>query len=446
MESKVTRLEALAQIVSVPAFIVVTHATKDKLNSFLTSGIYICRSVTLHEDGERHSGAGQSATSAPVMMTEVHNTVAALLKKPDVVQVIVQEFVAESSGVAFVQSHDDIYVEYSCIREGVTSGIVKPFVAVLPANLPVYDQLTKALLVIYDIFGACDVEFVGVADPTFVQVRPISTAFTYDRALCMAKMQLQEITSTHTWVKNELTNRIGEYGEGTAAFWSAYKGVTHEYYRDVFKRKVDLNGSLIGIASTYYLDADCCKDLQLTWHDIVRLVISVAHEPSVLTKQPNQAGTLREVIRRSLIVAFAHGLVGGKYLYAVREQYRVWIAERLGEARSDIPMIYSKYAFGDLVALDHKQKVWTDYGPRDDYGIVVVPGTALNNGPFMTYEVGKKYRDVVLITEYLYPEIGQSICDLRGIICRNGALTSHVAILAREYGVPLIIHSDYEPE
>ena len=56
--------------------------------------------------------------------------------------------------------------------------------------------------------------------------------------------------------------------------------------------------------------------------------------------------------------------------------------------------------------------------------------------------------DVIVVTRQLYPEIGQSLKNIRGIICEHGALSSHVAILAREYQVPLKIQTsidEYRP-
>jgi len=51
---------------------------------------------------------------------------------------------------------------------------------------------------------------------------------------------------------------------------------------------------------------------------------------------------------------------------------------------------------------------------------------------------------VIVITDHLYPEIGKYMTDIKGIICKYGALSAHVAILAREYQVPLIIQTEID--
>ena len=48
------------------------------------------------------------------------------------------------------------------------------------------------------------------------------------------------------------------------------------------------------------------------------------------------------------------------------------------------------------------------------------------------------------MTEEYLEEIGSYMSSIRGIICKYGALGSHVAILAREHHVPLRIQTSIE--
>ncbi|HBH36622.1 MAG TPA: hypothetical protein DDW45_09930, partial [Gammaproteobacteria bacterium] len=93
----------------------------------------------------------------------------------DVDEVIVQEYVAAKEwGVAFCFSEKSILVEYSSEFEGVTSGTVNPFTALLPTTCPRYKKLEQRLLKIHAQFGSSDIEFVNLEEPQFVQVRPIT--------------------------------------------------------------------------------------------------------------------------------------------------------------------------------------------------------------------------------------------------------------------------------
>jgi phosphohistidine swiveling domain-containing protein len=54
-------------------------------------------------------------------------------------------------------------------------------------------------------------------------------------------------------------------------------------------------------------------------------------------------------------------------------------------------------------------------------------------------QITKHRSDVILLTEYLTPDLIALFPYIKGIISRNGGLLSHLSIMAREYGLPVII-------
>ena len=99
----------------------------------------------------------------------------------------------------------------------------------------------------------------------------------------------------------------------------------------------------------------------------------------------------------------------------------------------------------DTIHFDKQTSCWITLEHRNAQGIVVVPGN-FDAGPYFRMENPQQAipPDVIVVTRQLYPGIGQSIRSIKGIICEHGALSAHVAILAREYQVPLKIQASID--
>jgi len=179
IETKASRLKALSNIVAVPGFNVIARDDSHDFN-LDSSRRYLVRSSSKSEDQDEFSQAGQFPTYGPLDSEMVTASVKKAFLNRDVDEVIVQQYIAaEEWGVAFCFSKKSMLVEYSSEFEGVTSGTVNPFTALLPADYPRYKKLEEQLLKIVAQFGPSDIEFVNLENPQFVQVRPITRNFHY---------------------------------------------------------------------------------------------------------------------------------------------------------------------------------------------------------------------------------------------------------------------------
>ena len=90
------------------------------------------------------------------------------------------------------------------------------------------------------------------------------------------------------------------------------------------------------------------------------------------------------------------------------------------------------------IDFDKELLVWNNFSYKDEEGIIIVKGDF--KGDYVNFKKGViPEKGSVLVTPKLYPEIGEYIKDLKGIICETGAYSSHIAILSREYNIPLKI-------
>ena len=89
---------------------------------------------------------------------------------------------------------------------------------------------------------------------------------------------------------------------------------------------------------------------------------------------------------------------------------------------------------------DSRLLIWLAFGKEGSSGQIVVEGN-FDIGRYVHWKSAIKFPDekVILICDELCPEIFKHFANLRGIICEGGALTSHLAILARESQMPLWI-------
>jgi phosphohistidine swiveling domain-containing protein len=143
----------------------------------------------------------------------------------------------------------------------------------------------------------------------------------------------------------------------------------------------------------------------------------------------------------SVLLSLAYELNGKQDVFNDREAIRLELEQRMTKCRISPDFRYDT-ALSDTIHLDKKTCCWITLEHRDSQGIVVVPGD-FDTGPYFILENRQQAipPGVIVVTRQLYPEIGQSLKSIRGIICEHGALSAHVAILAREYQVPLKIQA-----
>jgi hypothetical protein len=146
----------------------------------------------------------------------------------------------------------------------------------------------------------------------------------------------------------------------------------------------------------------------------------------------------------SVLLSLAWELNGKQDVFNDRETIRLELEQRMTKGSINPDFLYDS-VLGDTIHFDKKTCCWLTLEHRDSPGIVVVPGD-FDAGPYYLLEDRRRAipPGVMVVTRQLYPEIGQSLKHIRGIICEHGALSAHVAILAREYQVPLKIQTSID--
>ena len=440
-ETKASRLQQLSEIVSVPAFTVIT-----RIDRFDPAGYdacqYMVRSSSAAEDQADFSHAGQSLTLGPVSPGKVADCIEQLWRDDTVDEIIIQQYVDASHwGVAFCFSEESMLIEYSAIFEGVTSGQVSPFTALLPAELERYQKLYQGLLMIYRHFGPCDVEFVNLDDPRFVQVRPITRDITFDASYVRLKMGLQEY-ETERWHENDVCRMLSERDNYSDMFLDLYLDAVSKVYSDHFGRELVIpDPAFIRISDQFFMAGPLEEQLIPGTWGTIRLAFKLPALLASIRKRMPEDCSLDELMYDSVLLSLAWDLNGKQDVFNNREAIRVELEQRMTKGRISPDFQYDT-ALSDTIHLDKKTCCWITLEHRDSQGIVVVPGD-FDAGPYFMLENRDQVipPDVIVVTRQLYPEIGESVKSIKGIICEHGALSSHVAILAREYQVPLKIQT-----
>lgn len=446
-ESKASRLKQLSELVSVPPFTIITRDEE-----FDPTGLarcqYMVRSSSALEDQADFSNAGQFTTLGPLPLEQVDDAVAQLWQNNAVDEIIIQQYVdAEYWGVAFCFSEASMLVEYSTVFEGVTSGQVNPFTALLPSDITRYRQLQQELLKIYRRFGPCDVEFVNLEQPQFVQVRPITRDIEFDDSFVVLKMALQELSMEH-WHENDICRMLAERDDYSQMLAGLYLDAITRVYRDHLKRELVIpDPAFIRISDQFFMAVSLEEQLTYgTWRSI-RLALKLPALLASIREQKLEDCTLPDLMYDSILLSLAYELNNKPEIFESRERVRNELERRMTPGRIEPDFQYENI-LSSTIHFDRQTACWNEIGPRDSQGIIVVPGD-LDSGPFFVLENRdqKIPPDVVVVCRHLYPEIGHSITAIKGIICQHGALSAHVAILAREYQVPLKIQAsidDYE--
>ena len=451
-ETKASRLRQLSEIVSVPAFTVITRIDRYDPGGHLAgnpSCQYMVRSSSAAEDQADFSHAGQSLTLGPVSPGKVAGCIEQLWRDDTVDEIIIQQYVEASHwGVAFCFSEESILIEYSAIFEGVTSGQVSPFTALLPAELKRYRKLHQGLLMIYRDFGPCDVEFANLDDPHFVQVRPITRDIAFDAPHVKLKMGLQEYETEH-WHENDVCRMLAERDDYSEMLLGLYLDAISQVFSDHFGRKLVIpDPAFVRISDQFFMAGPLEEQLTPGTWGTIRLAFKLPALLAAIRERTLEDCSLNELMYNSVLLSLAYDLNGKQDVFDDREAIRVELERRITKGSISPDFRYDT-ALSDTIHLDKQTCCWITLEHRDSQGIVVVPGD-FDTGPYFILENRQQPipPGVIVVTRQLHPEIGRSVKSIRGIICEHGALSSHVAILAREYQVPLKIQTsidEYRP-
>jgi hypothetical protein len=440
-ESKASRLIQLNSLANVPFFTVLKRGESFMPEDF-PAGRYMVRSSAAKEDQADYSMAGQSTTLGPVSLDKVTDCLMMLWKNNEVKEIIVQEYIDGAQwGVAFCFSKQSILLEYAGVFEGVTAGSVSPFTALLPTTLPRYQELQQQLMKIYESFGPCDVEFVNLEHPHFVQVRPITRDIAFDDQYARLKMQLQEL-DTECWHENDICRMLSERDDYSQTMSALYLQSVMEVYQHYLGKKINIpNPAFIKISEQVFMAASLEQQLIPGTWGTIRLAFKLpAIIASIRNREPEEC-SLPELMSNSVLLSLAYDLNTKQELFDLREKIRIELESRMTPEKMPVDFQYDK-ALSDSISFDKKLACWHQLAPRNAQGIIVVPGD-FNSGPYFRLKQREQEipAGVIVVCKHLYPEIGRVISDIRGVICEHGALSSHVAILAREYQVPLKIQA-----
>jgi phosphohistidine swiveling domain-containing protein len=442
IETKASRLKALSSIVTVPTFVVIA---RDDLHDFNldSSCRYLVRSSSKREDQVEFSQAGQFSTYGPLDREMVSASINKAFLNRDVNEVIVQQYVAAKVwGVAFCFSEKNMRVEYSSEFEGETSGTVNPFTALLPTDFPRYKKLEQRLLKIHAQFGPSDIEFVNLENPQFVQVRPITRNIQYDENFVRLKMQLQELQSS-SWRENDVCRILAERDSKSQALSEIYLQALQEVYAAWLNTKISIpHKPFVKISEQYFMNRELEEQITPGFFKIVRLSFQISRILREISKQDLARLSAPQLMQKSILVSLAYELFKHKDAMELREEIRAELEKKMPEGKLDTDF-HSDNILNGSIEFDLNNCLWKQISVRDGQGIVVVDGD-FDTGPYYRLNNREQVipRGVIVVTDHLYPEIGKYMTDIRGIICKYGALSAHVAILAREYQVPLIIQTE----
>ena len=330
-ETKASRLQALSHVVTVPEFIILQR--QDTIPSDLdSSSQYLIRSSSKLEDQDDFSKAGQFTTLGPVAKTKIPESVEQLFKNNEVDEVIVQKYVAAREwGVAFCFSENNILIEYSGVFEGVTSGLVNPFTALLPTSFVKYKKLQQQLLAIYEQFGASDVEFVNIDDPQFVQVRPVTRSIQFDTGFVTLKMQLQE-QENGSWKENDVCRVLAERDNKSQTMSELYLQALQDVYSTYLKRDINIpEKPFIKISEQYFMNQALEKQIKPGFFELIRLGFKISGIMHGINSESINDLTTIKLMQNSILLSFAYELFNKQEAMALREITRVKLDERIAQ-------------------------------------------------------------------------------------------------------------------
>jgi hypothetical protein len=432
--------------VRVPPFVVVRRGGAFA-RATLPAGRLIVRGCAADEDAGSASQAGRSWSSGPVAPEAVEGALMRAFGDPRVAECVVQAFADGPSGVAFSVSHERTFMEYSAVHGGVTSGSVQPFSAVLPAAIPRYGRLSEGIARIHAEHGPCDIEFAGLEEPAFVQVRPITASFRCDEELLRVAMDLQELEGG-AWELASYGIDLMERADHDAALRALFlERVGPVYEALAGGRPVLPTRPFLKVGQQTFLDrrvfAALRPGVRRSFALGLRQSRLLADIRQDLDAQPSPQRVMDASLQLNLLSEALGPVVPGlaTRLLALRERCRALLAAALqrGEASPDVAC--SRRLAPRLVR-DDVRLAWTELGWDGSSGLDVVPGD-FASGPFVAYrrDPGAVPAGCVLVTAELYPELADVLGRVKAVVAEGGGFASHLAILARERAVPLRIRA-----
>lgn len=436
-----------------PAFLVVTaRGDLPDLRSLGRSAV-ILRGCTLEEDQVRSSGAGQGTSVGPVDISRVPECFPQLGADRRIREIVIQQFVDAPTGVLLCADSQRALLEFSRIREGVTAGLTLPFTAVFPNEIPRYREVARLVGELFSHFGPCNAELALAEPVSLLQVRPLSRDAVFDESSARSKMQLQELPFARL-IQDEFCLDLAESPLVEAALVDAYCTCRKELFAELGIQEPELtraqfvkvghqvfvesdaqapgDGVELGAKRSFSLAQWSAENLLSLWwsrrrddlgaRELMRCAVSLRTLAEFVDRLPS-------MLRRRAVLR----------VLAARDECRQRLAAILPSGALPAVASCERPLRGPL-AKDDERMLWRSIEMEDADGQVVVDGD-FESGPYRVWSAEMVFpgERVILLCDRLDPAIFPRFAQLKGIICESGGLTSHLAILAREFDMPLRI-------
>ena len=448
LSNKARGIQQLQQLgFIVPDFVVISRA--QPLPDISGWGDLILRSCHAGEDGFNRSLAGQSRSVGPISIDQLPERIADLFSDSRVIEIIVQRFVDAPTGVLFCLSPQSGILEYSRAKGAVTSGTGDPFVAIFPNEIARYDEIQTLIPRLYKDFGACDAEIALDRDCKLLQVRPITAPINYDERLLREKMALQELPFD-SLIQDEFCTDLGESPQHDGALIEAYCKCRNTLIGELnLGVKPMAANDFIKLGHQIFLEQNKA-DQVLSGRSFFLLANWSTNYilKKWISKHPGES-SVHEAMKSALALRTLAEL--NDHLPPLLQRlFRARITKNRIACRSSL---LSKLEMRTLpvsaeissalkspLAKDNENYSWTAFERESGGGQIIVPGD-FESGPFVSWTDNPSFPNekVILTCDQLFPEIYPHFASIKGIICSHGALTSHLAILAREEKMPLWI-------
>ncbi len=447
--NKAENLKELSKIVSVPCFTVI-NGEGELMNFSLKEQAYAIRSIGDSEDGLERSNAGKYKTYLNIKPNKVVVKARTLLREAMVKKVVIQKYIPGGSGVAFLSSPENIIAQWSNVSEGVTSGVVDPFVTDFSDNQ--YSALGRELKKVCKHFGPCEVEFIDIENPQLVQVRPITASVAGDLEKIKLKEFFQNLESD-IWIENSfcqiLTEKKYDYD-----YIQSYPQIVRQSFKDLFGREIIFPEIwIVGLSRQYFMDGVLEQSLKLGFIDLMKLGIKekqiLENTQSVLE---NNRSTFKDLLQVDYQISmlsslFRESQLKFKQIFQLREKIRVRLESLASKKQFPVTLKYKEKLQSPLIKDSSFQK-WISFKAKEKpYEWIGRKDESIFDGEFKRLKNLKgidqeSLRGKVLVLDQLTPEIAQFLAEVKGVICFGGSAFSHGAILCRELDVPAVVQVD----
>lgn len=447
---KARNLTALSRILPVPPFVVLRPGEEPTASLLASVSLFMIRGCIAGEDLPGQSMAGQGMTLGPIKASEAVYAINRLFQESNALECICQVYIDAPSGVLICTSEAQALLEYTRESGAVTGGRTSPFAAVFPNNISRYSALSRCLPLLFREFGTCDVELLNPVDPMFVQVRPYTHTLSFDEEMVRAKMLLQELEGDR-WIQNEFCSDLLESPRVELTLIRLYCdelvkitekiGISIEQLhpddfkkvgRQIFMRDMD-------ITPHFSNSQQIIRTGQWLFYEYSRLALSLQQEQMIASELMRAAIVFRtyyDLLER--LPSWLSRRKRAKVL-DLRQQCR----QRLLEVAASEPLpTYAELSrrLKPIIEKDSVAMTWISMEYAAETGVVIIPGH-FEQGPWQAYTPGtpSPVQPCYLVSDELYPELYALFPCIKGIICSGGGINSHLALLAREWGMPLWI-------